>query len=75
MWINTFNWFWCWTNLFINERISYGEDILSEMIATKPSKHLNKIKQRYPELYNETLENDIKRDTSDYFTNILIPMI
>ena len=44
------------------------------MIATKPSKHLNKIKQRYPELYNETLENDIKRDTSDYFTNILIPI-
>ena len=51
------------------------EDTLSEMIATKPSRHLNKIKQRYPELYNETLENDIKGDTSDYYRNILIAMI
>ena len=51
------------------------EDTLSEMIATKPSRHLNKIKQRYPELYNETLENDIKGDTSDYYRNILISMI
>jgi hypothetical protein len=51
------------------------EDTLSEMIATKPSRHLNKIKQRYPELYNETLENDIKGDTSDYYRNILIAMM
>ena len=51
------------------------EDTLSEMIATRPSRRLVKIKDRYPELYTETLENDIKGDTSNYYRNILTAMI
>jgi annexin A7/11 len=51
------------------------EDTLSEMIATRPSRRLIRIRERYHELYNETLENDIKGDTSDYYRNILIAMI
>ena len=51
------------------------EDTLSEMIATRPSRRLVKIKDRYPELYKETLENDIKGDTSNYYRNILTAMI
>ena len=51
------------------------EDTLSEMIATRPGRRLIKIKDRYPELYNETLENDIKGDTSNYYRNILTAMI
>ena len=51
------------------------EETLSEMIATRPSRQLIKIRERYPELYNETLESDIKGDTSKYYKNILIAMI
>ena len=51
------------------------EETLSEMIATRPSRQLIKIKERYPELYNETLESDITGDTSKYYKNILIAMI
>ena len=55
--------------------IGTDEDTLSEMIATRPSRRLIRIRERYHELYNETLENDIKGDTSDYYRNILIAMI
>lgn len=55
--------------------IGTDEDTLSEMIATRPSRRLVRIRERYHELYNETLENDIKGDTSDYYRNILIAMI
>lgn len=51
------------------------EDILSEMIATRPSRRLIKIKDRYPELYTKTLEEAIKGDTSSFYQNILIAMI
>ena len=55
--------------------IGTDEDTLSEMIATRPSRRLIRIRERYSELYRETLENDIKGDTSDYYRNILIAMI
>ncbi len=51
------------------------EDTLSEMIATRPSRQLIKIKDKYPELYGETLEKDIEGDTSKHYRNILIAMI
>jgi hypothetical protein len=55
--------------------IGTNEDVLSEMIATRPSRQLIKIKDRYPELYKETLEKDIEGDTSSHYKNILIAMI
>ena len=55
--------------------IGTDEDTLSEMIATRPSRRLIRIRERYSDLYRETLENDIIGDTSDYYRNILIAMI
>ena len=57
------------------EGLGTDEDILSEMIATRPSRRLIKIKDRYPELYTKTLEEAIKGDTSSFYQNILIAMI
>lgn len=51
------------------------EETLSEIIATRSSRHLVKIKEKYPELYNESLDDAIKGDTSKYYRNILIAMI
>lgn len=51
------------------------EETLSEMIATRTSRQLLKIKEKYPELYNETLEEAIKGDTSKSYQKILIAMI
>ena len=55
--------------------IGTDEDVLSEVIATRPSRHLSKIKEKYPELYNKTLEEDIKGDTSGYYQNLLIALV
>ena len=60
---------------FSMKGLGTDEETLSEMIATRSSRQLIKIRERYPELYNETLENDIKGDTSKYYKNILIAMI
>ena len=51
------------------------EDVLSEMIATKTGRQLKKIKDRYPELHEETLEKAINGDTSGDYQRILIAMI
>ena len=51
------------------------EEVLSEMIATRPSRQLVKIKEKYPEIYDETLEKAIEGDTSSYYKKILIAMI
>ena len=48
---------------------------LSEIIATRPSRHLLSVKERYPILYNETLDQDIKGDTSKCYQKILIAII
>ena len=50
---------------------------LSEIIATRPSRHLYQVKKRYPILYKNILDDDIKGDTSNYvlinkFLNILL---
>ena len=44
-----------------------NEDLLSEIIATRPSRHLYQVKQRYPELFNEPLDKAISGDTSGYY--------
>ena len=46
------------------------EETLSEMIATRTSRQLLKIKEKYPELYNETLEEALKGDTSKSYQKI-----
>ena len=51
------------------------EELLSETIATKPSRHLLQVKQRYSELFNETLEKAISGDTSGYYEKILTAVI
>ena len=48
---------------------------LSEIIATRPSRHLLSVKERYPILFNEILDQDIKGDTSKCFQKILIAII
>ena len=48
---------------------------LSEIIATRPSRHLLSVKERYPILFNETLDKDIKGDTSKCYQKILIAII
>lgn len=48
---------------------------LSEIIATRPSRHLLSVKERYPILFNETLDQDIKGDTSKCYQKILIAII
>ena len=48
---------------------------LSEIIATRPSLHLLQVKERYSNLYNETLDNDIIGDTSKCYQKILISTI
>ena len=47
---------------------------LSEVMATRPSRHLFQVKERYPALYNETLEKAIEGDTSGIYRKILIAM-
>ena len=48
---------------------------LSEIIATRPSRHLYQVKERYPILYKNTLDDDIKGDTSKCYQKILIALI
>ena len=52
-----------------------NELILSEIIATRPSRHLLQVKERYPALYKETLDKDIIGDTSKCYQKILIATI
>lgn len=52
-----------------------NESILSEIIATRPSRHLLQVKERYPILYKETLDKDIIDDTSKCYQKILIAVI
>ena len=52
-----------------------NEDLLSEIIATRPSRHLGHIRDRYKTLYGETLDEAIKGDTSRYYEKILISII
>ena len=55
--------------------IGTNELKLSEIIATRPSRHLLAVKERYPILFNETLDDDIKGDTSKCYQKILIAII
>ena len=48
---------------------------LSEVIATRPSRHLVQVKERYPVLYKETAEKAIEGDTSGSYMKILIAML
>ena len=48
---------------------------LSEIIATRPSRHLFQVKERYPILYTESLDEAIIGDTSKCYQKILIAII
>ena len=51
------------------------EDLLSEIIATRPSRHLVHVRDKYKELFSETLDEAIKGDTSKYYEKLLIAII
>ena len=51
------------------------EDLLSEIIATRPSRHIAHVRDKYKELYGETLDEAIKGDTSKYYKKLLIAII
>lgn len=55
--------------------VGTDEDLLSEIIATRSSSHLSQVKNRYQELYDETLDKAIIGDTSSYYQKILIAII
>ena len=48
---------------------------LSEIIATRPSRHLTQVRDRYKILYNQTLDKDIIGDTSKCYQKILLATI
>lgn len=51
------------------------EELLIEMVVSRTSDELVKIKEKYKELYNVTLEEDIADDTSGDFLNLLKALI
>jgi hypothetical protein len=51
------------------------ELLLSEILSTRPSRHLLVVKDRYQILYKEPLEEDIKGDTSKCYKKILCEII
>ena len=48
-----------------------NEDTLIEILATRSNERINRIKQRYNEMYNRNLVADIESDTSGFFREIL----
>ena len=57
------------------EGLGTNEDILIEIIGTRPGWMLNKIKEVYKERYKVELEEDIKGDTSGNFQKLLISLL
>ena len=55
--------------------IGTDEDALIEIIGSRPSWFLNKIKIKYKEMYNVDLESDVIGDTSGLFQKILIALL
>lgn len=51
------------------------DDSLCEIITTRPNCVLRLIKQEYSKLYKETLEKDVKGDTSGSYYKLLIHLI
>ena len=51
------------------------EDTLIEILASRPGWYINKIKKKYKEKYNKELEEDVRRDTSGNFRNLLISLL
>ena len=48
-----------------------NEDTLIEILATRSNERINRIKQRYNEMYSRDLVKDIDSDTSGFFREIL----
>ena len=48
-----------------------NEDTLIEILATRSNERINRIKQRYSEMYNRNLVADVESDTSGFFREIL----
>ena len=57
------------------EGLGTNEDILIEIIASRTNEELNKIKQRYPQLYQRDLIELIKSETSGHLQKILITLL
>ena len=51
------------------------EDCLIEILASRPSWLLEKIKTKYKEIYNKELEDDVKNDCSGDFQKILVGLL
>ena len=60
---------------FSMKGLGTDELLLSEILSTRPSRHLLMVKERYPILYKESLEEDIKGDTSKCYKKILCKII
>ena len=48
---------------------------LSEIIATRPSRHISIVREKYPQLYKESLDDAIIGDTSGCYQKLLIAII
>ena len=48
-----------------------NEDTLIEILATRSNERINRIKQRYSEMYSRNLVADVESDTSGFFREIL----
>ena len=57
------------------EGLGTNEDTLIEIIGTRPTWMLKKIKEEYKNKYNTELENDIKGDTSGDFQKLLVTLL
>ena len=57
------------------EGMGTNEDILIEIIGTRPGWMLKKIKEVYKKKYNVELEEDVKGDTSGDFQKLLITLL
>jgi len=57
------------------EGLGTNEDILIEIIASRTNEELNKIKQRYPQMYQRDLIELIKSETSGHLQKILITLL
>lgn len=50
------------------------ERVLVEILCSSKNSDIHKINEAYKEEYNQSLEHDIKRDTSSYFEHLLVAL-
>lgn len=62
----------------IHEAISGAgtdEVTLVEVLATKTNEEINEIKEKYKELYDADMEEELKSDTSGYFRRLMVSLV